>query len=366
MAPGKGLIRGAAVLPLLCLLLPAGASADMARAAANFERHCAVCHGPSGRPDAQGPVVQGLGVVPANLADPLFSSREPASDWAIVIRHGGPALGFSERMPAFGAVLSAAEIDDLVRYIKTQLAESSGYPPGDLNLFLALRTRKAFPEDEVVYKLRAGNAGGRTEWQNTLEFEKRFGKRFQAALELSHRSIDGDGRLNNIEPGAKYVLHYNLDQGYIATVGGNVEIPLDDRGRPVTLLPWLAFGKILNDAFTFQGSVRAHVPVEDTADEGKMELAGIVHWTHTSWPRAVFPAIEIVADIPFDRGTGLARTDPVQFSILPQARIGLSRRGHVAIEAGAEIPLNDTDRFDYRGYVFLIWDFADGAFWAGW
>src|SRR5690606_1584667 len=100
MVQGKGSFRATAVLPLvLGLLLPAGAVADMARAAANFERHCAVCHGPAGRPDAHGPVVQGLGVVPANLADPLFNSREPASDWAIVIKHGGPALGFSERMP---------------------------------------------------------------------------------------------------------------------------------------------------------------------------------------------------------------------------------------------------------------------------
>jgi hypothetical protein len=33
---------------------------------------------------------------------------------------------------------------------------------------------------------------------------------------------------------------------------------------------------------------------------------------------------------------------------------------------GVEVPLNDTDRFDWRGYMYLIWDFADGPFYAGW
>src|SRR5690606_34437685 len=199
MTRTAGAHRVAVLLSLVWLLLPPGAAADMARAAANFQRHCAVCHGPAGQPDAQGPVVQGLGGVPANFADPLFNSREPASDWGIVIRHGGPALGFSDRMPAFAGTLSDAEIDELVRYIKTNLGGADAYPPGDLNLFLGLRTRKAFPEDEVVYKLRTANAGGRSEWRHTLEFEKRFGKRSQATLELSYRALDGDGRFDSIQ-----------------------------------------------------------------------------------------------------------------------------------------------------------------------
>ena len=52
--------------------------------------------------------------------------------------------------------------------------------------------------------------------------------------------------------------------------------------------------------------------------------------------------------------------------LLPQVRIGLSKRGHVAINAGVELPLNDTERYDWRAYAYLIWDFADGGFFEGW
>ena len=43
------------------------------------------------------------------------------------------------------------------------------------------------------------------------------------------------------------------------------------------------------------------------------------------------------------------------------ARIGLNRRGNIALNAGVELPLNDRDgRYDWRAYVYFIWDFADG------
>jgi mono/diheme cytochrome c family protein len=46
-----------------------------------YAAQCAVCHGTSGRPDPDSPVVKGLGVMPADFSDPLFNSREPAGDW---------------------------------------------------------------------------------------------------------------------------------------------------------------------------------------------------------------------------------------------------------------------------------------------
>jgi hypothetical protein len=62
-------------------------------AEALYRTHCASCHGPTGAPDPDSAVVQALGVVPANFTDPLFNSREPAADWAMVIQHGGAASG---------------------------------------------------------------------------------------------------------------------------------------------------------------------------------------------------------------------------------------------------------------------------------
>ena len=101
-------------------------------------------------------------------------------------------------------------------------------------------------------------------------------------------------------------------------------------------------------------------------DVRSFELAGIVHWTHSPWPRNVFPGLEVVADIPFDRGDGPARSDFAEVSIIPQLRFGLTKGGHVALNAGMQIPLNERDRFDYVGQINLLWDFADGPFWKGW
>lgn len=343
------------------------AEARRERAAEHFRTLCTTCHGPTGQPDPDSAVVEALGVVPANLADPLFNSREPKRDWMLVIRDGGSALGLSDRMPAFGGQLDEREIQELVLYLKT-LSGEHGYPSGDLNFFLPLRTRKAFPEDEWVWKLRFTDQDERPQWRNTLEFEKRIGRRFQSVLELTHRVDDGDGSFEKFEAGGKYVLFSDADAGFIATAGATVGFPLEDERsvrRDTEILPFLAFGKWLGPSFTVQASTRAKLPV-DRVRRGGVELSGIVHWVHTPWPRAIFPGLELFAEIPFDHGAGAARVDFAQVSILPQVRVGLSKRGHVALNLGVELPLNERDRYDSRAYLDLIWDFADGPFWAGW
>ncbi len=95
---------------------------------------------------------------PADFTDPLFNSREPASDWFLVTKHGGPSLALSSQMPRFADAFSDEEISALVAYVK-QFPEDRGYPPGDLNFFLPIRTIKAFPEDEVVLKMRYQDTG---------------------------------------------------------------------------------------------------------------------------------------------------------------------------------------------------------------
>mgnify|MGYP001829104540 FL=1 len=350
----------------LAALLASGSLAhadELTRGKEIFLANCAVCHGPQGQSDPDSPVVQGLGVEPANFSDPLFNSREPVGDWKNVVTHGGPALAFSEQMPAFGEVLPEEDIDAVLAYIKT-LGGEHDYPDGELNLFLPVRTKKAFPEDEWVWKQRFTGQDGDDAWKNTLEYEFRVGQRWQGVLEVTHTTVDGDGEFGHFEPGFKYVLKHDLEAGEILTLGGNLGVPLNS-GEEWELLPYLAYGKIISDAWTFQGSGRLKLSLEDS-DHGSAEFAGIVHYIHTPWPRSVFPALEMVAEVPFERGTGPDKKSAVQFSVLPQVRIGLNKRGHVAVNAGLELPLNDRERYDWRAYVYLIWDFADGGFFEGW
>lgn len=355
------LVQSFSWLSLACwfLVSPAAAEPD---AAALFATHCASCHGPGGNLNPDSPVVQGLGIVPANFKDPLFNSREPSGRWKMVVIHVGAEIGYSEKMPAFGDVLSEDEIDATIGYLKS-VPGDHGYPDGALNLFLPLNTIKAFPEDEVVWKSDYVKRDGVDVWENVFELEMRVGKRGQVALELVQSLEDGDSDFDKIEVGGKYVLHTNAENTSIVTVGTKVAFPI--HGGEEEFLPYLAFGRILNSQFTFQGHTRAKLPFNDFGD-GSFELAGIVHWTRSPWPRSVFPALEVVADIPFDRGNGPNRSDLAEVSVIPQARFGLSKRGHVALNLGVQIPVNERDRFDYVGQMSLLWDFADGPFWKGW
>lgn len=323
-----------------------------------YEAVCAACHGPSGRADPNDPVVQALGVLPADFTDPLFNSREPTEDWQLVVRHGGAALGLSELMPAHAEVLGEQEILDVVAYIKT-LADTRAYPPGEFNLFLPLRTKKAFPEDEVVWKSRLTSRDGRDIHRNVLEIEKRIGKAGQGLVEIIHEDDGQSSEVKAIQFGYKQALSWDLERGRIVSGALLLEVPTVGDEKPV-IIPQLAYGAFLPGDLLWQASGRALLPTDDV-DRGSMELASAVHWAWSVWPRRVFPGLEVTATVPFSSGN----TDSVQWTVVPQLRWGLTRGGHVALNLGVEIPLSN-QAYDRRYHLVLLWDFADGSFFKGW
>ena len=334
------------------------AAADLVAGQKTYQTVCAACHGSSGRADPQDALVQALGVLPADFTDPLFNSREPSEDWQLVVRHGGAALGLSELMPAHDEVLTEREILDVVAYIKT-LADTRAYPPGEFNLFLPLRTKKAFPEDEIVWKSRYTSRDGRDVRRNVLEFEKRLGKAGQGLLEIVHEDDGVSSEVKAVQLGYKQALHWDLQRGRILSGALLVELPTVGNEKPI-IIPQLAYGRFLPADLLLQASARALLPTDDF-DDGAMELASALHWAWSVWPRRVFPAIELTATVPFSsRGN-----DAVQWTVVPQLRWGLTRGGHVALNLGMEIPLND-QLYDRRYHLNLLWDFADGGFFKGW
>src|SRR5262245_5197560 len=97
---------------------------------------CLACHGSDGRglPEDD-PRLPDFETPPPDLRDPIFSSTEPKRDWEQVVAHGGPAMGLSPQMPAFGEGLSGAEISALVDYAKSfARPESDRYASGEMNL----------------------------------------------------------------------------------------------------------------------------------------------------------------------------------------------------------------------------------------
>jgi mono/diheme cytochrome c family protein len=349
----------AAGLLSVAFALPAHA-ADLEAGKKIFEEVCAACHGTTGRPDPNNPTVAALDPQPADLSDPLFNSREPEEDWNIVVTHGGPALGLSAVMPSQKAALKEDEIRNVVAYAKTLAPGSELYPPGELNFFLPVRTKKAFPEDEIVLKGRFTDAKeGDNPWRSILEVEKRFGKRSMGVLEVVYEDDGEDAEVTMVEAGAKTVVHWNKEKGSILSVA-LVYGAATQSGESDEVIPYLAYGKRLSERSTLQSSGRVIVPVDD-ADEGEVELASVVHYEWTVNRQAMFPALEVTATVPFDAGDG----DSVQWTAVPQVRVGLTRGGHVALNAGIEFPLSDQS-YETRYHLVLLWDFADGSFFKGW
>ena len=70
-----------ALIALSAAFLTHSAVADIVQPV--YEQNCAVCHGATGKPDANSPVVKGLGVLPADFSAPcsIAASRRVTGRW---------------------------------------------------------------------------------------------------------------------------------------------------------------------------------------------------------------------------------------------------------------------------------------------
>jgi mono/diheme cytochrome c family protein len=80
-----------------------------------YQAHCATCHGATGRGDSWRARL--LFLRPGNLASHSLASL-PDRYLIDLIRHGGSSLG-KPGMPSFGFVLSEAEIEAVILYVRT-------------------------------------------------------------------------------------------------------------------------------------------------------------------------------------------------------------------------------------------------------
>jgi hypothetical protein len=276
-----------------------------------------------------------------------------------VVAHGGASMGLSPKMPAHAGRMDDAQIGAVVAHLAT-FADTRGYPPGELNFTRAVRTIKAFPENELLLlgRLEEPRGGEPAAWRTTLYHARRLGRRWQGEAKLSTTTREAESPVHEAELGVKWAFH-DLSDRLLLAAGADLEIPFTD-GEEATLVPYLSHAAPLGGRFTLQGTLRAHLPGQGIGD-GDIEVSEVVHWRSTDWPRGIFPGLEVTAAVPFDaeqRWRG---------SVIPQVHLALSRRGHVALNVGLELPLAGArDGYRYRLHTFLLWDLADGGFWEGW
>lgn len=78
---------------------------------------CSACHGDSGKGD--GPAAAALNPKPRNYTDCKDMGKRSDAELFKAIKEGGPAVGLSPLMVAFGSQLSDKEIWDVIAFIRS-------------------------------------------------------------------------------------------------------------------------------------------------------------------------------------------------------------------------------------------------------
>lgn len=92
-------------------------SGALGRGARDYAAYCSACHGARGEGD--GPLAGTLDPRPARHSDRGRMAALSDDDLFRVIKEGGPAIGKSQQMAAWGGSLSDEAIGDLVAYVRT-------------------------------------------------------------------------------------------------------------------------------------------------------------------------------------------------------------------------------------------------------
>lgn len=333
-----------------------------------YRSACATCHGIDGRGTRS--EVTALDVEVPDFTDCTFASREPDGDWVAVAHQGGPTRAFDRMMPAFGDTLDVATLELAMAHIRT-FCRNDAWPRGELNLPLAMFTGKAYPEDEAVFRTGASvESPGSV--QSRLVYERRIGPRNQWEIVIPFASREDAGGnwqhgLGDVAFAVKRALYHSLDRGAIfsLTVEGIFPTGDEDKGLgsgTTVIEPFVTFGKILPSAGFLQAQVGAGLPLDtDKAErEGFARLALGKSIAQGTWGRVWSPMVEVLAARALEDGAA------THWDVVPQFQVTLSKRQHVMANVALRLPVNDTGTRSTQIYTYLLWDWFDGPFTAGW
>jgi mono/diheme cytochrome c family protein len=350
---------------------PAGqAQADTRTGRELYAAACASCHGATGTGAALSQV--GFSDPIPDFTDCVTASRETSQDWAAVVHGGGPVRAFSHRMPAFGEALSAEQIDRVVAYVRS-LCRNRSWPRGELNLPRPMATEKAFPEDESAVTASAITQRGSREMATELIYEKRFGARNQIEIALPfarHEQADGAGwdapHLGDVAIAFKRAVYHHAEHGTILSAQAELGIPTGQRsagyGAGTMLIePTVLFAQVLPLGWYLQ----TQTGVEFGADRARAETEALARFAlgTTIAPgngRAWSPMVELTG------AKALVPGEEIEWDLIPQLQITLSRRQHIKISGGYRMPVTERAGRARELLAYLIWDWFDGSLFDGW
>src|ERR1700681_1915946 len=95
-----------------------------------YKGGCIACHGSQGKGAPMASTVFTRPDTFPDFTDCAGTTPEPNGNWKAVIVHGGPSRGFSQIMPAFGDLLTDAEINDVIAYMRSLCKNVHHFPLG--------------------------------------------------------------------------------------------------------------------------------------------------------------------------------------------------------------------------------------------
>lgn len=329
---------------------------------------CAACHGAdgAGAPESQ----VGFDDPLPDFTDCSFNTPEAAADWFAVAHDGGPVRAFSRRMPAFGAALTAAELERTVAYLRG-FCEDDTWPRGDLNFPRALVTEKAFPENEALLTTTI-QTGTSREVTNALIYERRLGARSQWEVQIPvtmQAAEDSRWRrgLGDVAVAVKHVLFHSMNSGTIVSAAGEVVLPTGKESEGLgsgvmKFEPFIAAGQMLGSSSFVQTQVGAEIPRLRERAEREAFWRGAVGTTFVQgeFGRSWTPIIELTAVRELEQGR------PVEWDLVPQFQVSLSKRQHILVSGGLRIPLNERGERHVQALTYVLWDWFDGGLRDGW
>jgi len=290
-------------------------------------------------------------------------------DWRATITQGGHGRGFSPIMPTFGDELTSEQIDAVIKYLRT-LCRSDRYPRGELNLPRPLITEKAFPESEAIETVgvETKQAPG---INSEFSYEYQVSARNQIELAVPYNSVIDQsgtraGGIGDVSIGLKRVLfasHNSIVSGFgeMALPTGNSNKGL---GRGVTTLTFHVLAAQILPGNSF---VQAQAGTDQPTDPAMSPRTlfwrvnvGKSFYEEDGLGRMWSPMFEVVSDRDFATGAA-ANVD-----VVPQFQVTLSRRQHVRVAAGLQIPAANRAGRSTQFVSYLLWDWFDGSLFEGW
>ena len=314
---------------------------------------CARCHAQDGSGKVPEPTIK---VEPMDFTECKVSTPEPDADWELAIAAGGPAVGLSAEMPAFGDTLSPEQVHAFVEHIRGFCKESR-WPHGNMNFPRPVFTEKAFPENEFivlpVISHRSEPSVTDVEFRNI--YERRFGRRgmWEVTVPFASHDTSGTARqqgVGDVELAVKYVLAASAARTGILSAGFELALPTGSEARGLghgtTIFePYLAAGTMWRDVY-----LQAQTKFELPADRAKADRA-FVYNLYAGRDTSGAPDTWTLGVELNGENTELALT--------PQIRKGLTRTGALGAAVGVRVPMTDRREQGTRVVGYLLWEYLD-------